>query len=99
MNPDVRQEALSRNGLTETQDGYELTALGFRRASQRALVLREQGDPEATRMLALDPSDPLRWEFCRALQIDVFTAEVRQLVFKFFCPVRSRNSEANECAK
>jgi hypothetical protein len=76
VNPEVRQEALRRHGLTETRDGYELTALGFRRASQRALALRKEGDPEAARMLALDPGDPLRWEFARCLQIDSFVSEV-----------------------
>ncbi|MFI5977067.1 hypothetical protein [Streptomyces sp. NPDC051452] len=77
MNPEARQEALRRHGLTETQDGFELTAEGFQRASRRARDLRQQGDPEAVRMMALSPEDPDRWEYCRCLQIEAFTAEER----------------------
>ncbi|CAM5333151.1 hypothetical protein [Streptomyces aurantiogriseus] len=76
MNPETRQEALRRHGLTESADGYDLTPQGFQRASRRALTLREQGDREAARMLALDPSNPLRWEYARCIQIDAYTAEV-----------------------
>ncbi|MGW0136265.1 hypothetical protein [Streptomyces sp. NPDC003299] len=74
----ARQEALERHGLTESPDGFELTAEGFRKASQRALELRRQGDLEAADILGLDPTDPLRWEFCRCLQIDSFTTEAHQ---------------------
>ncbi|MBL1104915.1 hypothetical protein JK361_09965 [Streptomyces sp. 5-8] len=77
MNHEGRQKALRRHGLTETQDGFELTAQGFQKASRRAQGLREQGDPEAVRMLALSPEDPLRWEYCRCIQIEAFTAEAR----------------------
>jgi hypothetical protein len=69
---------LARHGLTETQDGFALTAQGFQRASRRALDLRKQGDPEATRILALPSDDPLRWEYARCIQIDAFTIEVHQ---------------------
>ncbi|MFD0210840.1 hypothetical protein ACFVH9_17305 [Streptomyces hirsutus] len=78
MSTEERQEALSRHGLVETEDGFELTLAGFRKASRRALDFRKQGDPEAARMLALGPSDPLRWEYARCLAIDSFTAEVHQ---------------------
>ncbi|MEU8588369.1 hypothetical protein AB0C59_15430 [Streptomyces sp. NPDC048664] len=78
MNPEARQEALSRHGLTETEEGFELTAQGFQRASGRALELRQQGDPEAVQMLALDPDDPLRWEYCRRIQMEAYTNEVNQ---------------------
>ncbi|MEV5429086.1 hypothetical protein [Streptomyces sp. NPDC052701] len=70
------QEALERYGLTETSDGFALTLKGFQRASRRALDLRKQGDPEAIRVLALPPDDPLRWEYARCLQIDSFVSEV-----------------------
>ncbi|MFE0451624.1 hypothetical protein ACFW2D_10085 [Streptomyces sp. NPDC058914] len=76
MSNGARQEALSRHGLVETEDGYELTLAGFRRASKRAQDLRKQGDPEADRILALPSDDPLRWEFCRCLAIDAFTTEI-----------------------
>jgi hypothetical protein len=76
MSPDARQGALQRHGLTETQDGFALTAQGFQRASRRALDLRKQGDPEAARMLALPSDDPLRWEYARCIQIDAFTTEM-----------------------
>jgi hypothetical protein len=74
MSPGERQETLRRHGLTETEDGFELTLRGF----QRALALRERGDREAARRLALNPPDPLRWEFARCLAIDSFTTEVHQ---------------------
>ncbi|MEU5030199.1 hypothetical protein [Streptomyces milbemycinicus] len=67
-----------RHGLVETPDGYELTLQGFQRASRRAQGLRQQGDEEAARMLALGPSHPARWEYARCLAIDSFTAEVYQ---------------------
>lgn len=70
------QEALERHGLTETPDGLALTLGGFHKASRRALDLRQQGDPEAVRMLALEPSDPLRWEYARCIQIEAFTTEI-----------------------
>jgi hypothetical protein len=78
MNSEARQDALRRHGLTETQDGFELTAEGFRKASTRALDLRKRGDPEAERMLVLSPEDPRRWEYARCIQIDAYTAEVHQ---------------------
>ncbi|PPS71979.1 MULTISPECIES: hypothetical protein [Streptomyces] len=78
MSPDARQEALRRHGLVETEDGFALTAQGFQRASRRALDLRKQGDLEAARILALPSDDPLRWQFARCIQIEAFTAEVRQ---------------------
>ncbi|MBZ6258904.1 hypothetical protein KVH22_25645 [Streptomyces olivaceus] len=71
-------EALRRHGLTETEDGFALTVQGFQKGSRRALALRDQGDPEAIRMLSLAPEDPARWEYCRCIQIDAFTAEVRR---------------------
>ncbi|ROP53306.1 hypothetical protein [Streptomyces sp. PanSC9] len=77
MNPEARQEALKRRGLTETQDGFELTVQGFQKASRRAQDLRKHGDAEAVRTLALSPEDPLRWEYCRCIQIEAFTAEAR----------------------
>ncbi|MFF9210456.1 MULTISPECIES: hypothetical protein [unclassified Streptomyces] len=73
-----RQGTLSHHGLVETPDGFALTLAGFQKASQRALDLRRQGDQEAIRMLALPSDDPLRWEYCRCLQIDSFTAEAHQ---------------------
>jgi hypothetical protein len=78
MQDRFRQEALRRHGLTETQDGFALTAQGFQRASRRALDLRKQGDTEAAQILALAPSDPRRWEFARCIQIEAFTAEVHE---------------------
>lgn len=78
MKHEARQEALSRHGLTEGPDGFELTAEGFRLASRRARELREQGDLEAIQVLTLPSDDLLRWEFCRCLQIEAFTAEVHQ---------------------
>jgi hypothetical protein len=75
VNPETRQEALRRHGLVETQDGFALTAHGFRAASRRALDLRKQGDAEAVKILSLSPDDPLRWEYARCIQIDAFTAE------------------------
>ncbi|PAN00524.1 hypothetical protein CJI59_16695 [Streptomyces sp. Alain-F2R5] len=78
MNPEARQEVLRRHGLTVTQDGFALTVRGFERGSRRALALRQRGDPEAIRMLSLRPEDPLRWEYCRCIQIDAFTAEARR---------------------
>ncbi|MFJ3359553.1 hypothetical protein [Streptomyces anthocyanicus] len=81
MNPEARQEALTRYGLTEIEDGFEMTLVGFQQASRRALELRGQGDPEATRMLSLSPEDPLRWEYCRCIQIDAFTGDARQSPF------------------
>ncbi|MGR6973223.1 hypothetical protein ACU639_27155 [Streptomyces cynarae] len=76
MNPEARQEALSRHGLVETEDGFELTLAGFQRASKRAAGLRKEGDPEATQMLSLSPDDPLRWEYCRCIAIEAFSSEV-----------------------
>ncbi|GAA5078756.1 hypothetical protein [Streptomyces similanensis] len=76
-----RQEALSRHGLTETQDGFELTAEGFLKASRRALGLRRQDDQEAIRILALPSDDPLRWEYCRCIQIEAYTDEVHRSGF------------------
>jgi hypothetical protein len=73
-----RQEALERHGLEESPDGFQMTLRGFRAASRRALDLRKQGDPEAARILALPSDDPLRWEFARCIQIEAFTAEVRE---------------------
>ncbi|AMW13337.1 hypothetical protein A4E84_29875 [Streptomyces qaidamensis] len=78
MNPEARQEALRRHGLGETEDGFELTLAGYQKASRRALILRDQGDPEAIQILALASSDPRRWEYARCLAIDAFTADVRQ---------------------
>jgi hypothetical protein len=78
MQDRFRQEALAQHGLTETQDGFELTVYGFRRASRRALALRKQGDREAARILALSPEDPIRWEYCRCIAIDSFTAETHR---------------------
>ncbi|MEU6651307.1 hypothetical protein ACWDA7_13925 [Streptomyces sp. NPDC001156] len=78
MRPEERQEVLERHGLKETQDGFELAMRGFQKASKRALELRKQGDAEATRILALSPEDPLRWEYARCIQIDSFAAEVHR---------------------
>ncbi len=68
-----RQEALERHGLTEEPDGFVLSLRGFQKAMRRARALRDQGDGEAIRMLALDASDPLRWEYARCIQIDAFS--------------------------
>ncbi|NEA52001.1 hypothetical protein [Streptomyces sp. SID10815] len=81
MNPEARQEALRYHGLVESKDGLALTVQGFRKASRRALELREQGDPEAVRMFTLDPGDPLRWEYCRCIQIEAYTDEVHRSGF------------------
>ncbi|MFE9865895.1 hypothetical protein ACFYPZ_24675 [Streptomyces sp. NPDC005506] len=78
MSPEERQEALEEHGLTETQDGFVLSLRGFQKAAQRAWALRDEGDEEASRMLALDPDDPLRWEYSRCLQIEAFSSEVRR---------------------
>lgn len=72
-----RQEALERHGLVETPDGIELTLSGLQRASKRAVDLRAQGDPEAASALALEPSDPRRWQFMRCLALDAFSREPR----------------------
>ncbi|MET4646091.1 RES domain-containing protein [Streptomyces atratus] len=75
MGPEVRQEALERHGLTESQDGFVLSRRGFQKAARRARALRDEGDEEAARMLALDPDDPVRWEYARCLQIEAFHDE------------------------
>ncbi|MGW3734746.1 hypothetical protein [Streptomyces sp. NPDC005148] len=76
--PEERQEALEEHGLTETQDGFVLSLRGFQKAAQRARALRDQGDQEAARMLALGPDDPVRWEYSRCIQIDSFSSEVHR---------------------
>ncbi|MFJ8507734.1 hypothetical protein [Streptomyces avermitilis] len=75
MSPEERQEALERHGLTEGPDGFDITLRGLQKALKRALTLRGEGNEEAARMLALSPEDPLRWEYCRCLQIEAFSAE------------------------
>ncbi|MCX4608698.1 hypothetical protein [Streptomyces mirabilis] len=78
MSPEARQEALERHGLTEGPDGLDVTLGGLQRALKRALALRDEGDEEAARMLALSPEDLLRWEYCRCIQIEAFPAEVHR---------------------
>lgn len=73
-----RQEALDRHGLTESQDGFEVTLRGLQTALKRALALRDEGGEEAARMLALSPEDPFRWEYCRCIQIEAFHAEAHR---------------------
>ncbi|MFD9920627.1 hypothetical protein [[Kitasatospora] papulosa] len=79
MSPEDRQKALERHGLTEEPDGYVLSLRGFQAGMRTARALRDQGDEEAVRMLALDASDPLRWEFARIIQISAFTSYIHRL--------------------
>ncbi|MFD7858536.1 hypothetical protein ACFV6B_30290 [Streptomyces microflavus] len=76
-----REAALLRHGLTETQGGFTVTLEGFQKAAERALGLRAQGNQEATRMLALGTTDPVRWEYARCLQIDAFSTEAYESGF------------------
>ncbi|MEU1366618.1 hypothetical protein ABZ454_10835 [Streptomyces sp. NPDC005803] len=73
MSPEARQEDLERHGLAEEPDGYLLSLRGFQAGMRAARALRDQGDEEAVRLLALDASDPLRWEYARCLQIEAFS--------------------------
>lgn len=50
----------------ESDDDFNVTLAGFQKAARRALALQAQGDQEAARMLALDTSDPARWEYAVA---------------------------------
>ncbi|MET9051777.1 hypothetical protein ABZW50_11565 [Streptomyces bacillaris] len=77
----VRQGALQRHGLTETQDGFTVTLEGFQRATERARGLRAQGNQEAARMLALGTADPVRWEYAKGLQIETFSREAHESGF------------------
>ncbi|MEV5289949.1 hypothetical protein AB0K64_01755 [Streptomyces sp. NPDC053741] len=43
-----------------------------------ARALRDEGNEEAILMMALDASDPLRWEFARAIQISAFSTEIHR---------------------
>lgn len=81
MHPEVRQEALDRHGLTETQGGFTVTLKGFQKAAERARGLRAQGNQEAARMLALEPSDPVRWSYAKCLQIEAFSREAHESGF------------------
>ncbi|MFD8685341.1 hypothetical protein [Streptomyces sp. NPDC059651] len=78
MIPEERQEALEGHGLTEAQDGFVLSLWGFQAAMRTARALRGQGNEEAIRMMALDASDPLRWEYARAIQIEAFSIEIHR---------------------
>ncbi|MEV1096454.1 hypothetical protein AB0I87_13415 [Streptomyces sp. NPDC049952] len=78
MSPEDRQEALERHGLTEEPDGYVLSLRGFQAGMRAARALRDQGNEEAIRMMALDASDPLRWEYARAIQISSFSTEIHR---------------------
>ncbi|MET7347434.1 hypothetical protein [Streptomyces mirabilis] len=78
MGSDARQAALERHGLTESQDGFDMTLRGLQRGLGRARALRAQGDPEALRMRALDPSDPVRVRYALCIQIEAFHAELHR---------------------
>ncbi len=77
MVPEDRWEPLEWLGLEEGPHGFTLTPSGYQRASRRARDLRDQGDREAASALALDPSDPRRWEFLKCLALDSFSREPR----------------------
>ncbi|MDW4902903.1 hypothetical protein RB625_31260 [Streptomyces californicus] len=81
MTREARQEALERHGLVESGDGFTVTLKGFQKAAERARGLRAQGNQEAALMLALEPSDPVRWEYARCLQIDTFSTEAYESGF------------------
>ncbi|WP_448319257.1 hypothetical protein [Streptomyces sp. CO7] len=70
-----RHAELERCGLTETEDGLDITLWGYQSAMRRAQELRAQGNEEAARVLALSPEDPLRWEYARCIQLDALTRD------------------------
>ncbi|MFI6606883.1 hypothetical protein [Streptomyces sp. NPDC050507] len=78
MATDERQEALERHGLAEEQDGFVLYLRGYQAGMRTARALRDRGNEEAIQMLALDASDPLRWEYASAIQIEAFSTEIHR---------------------
>ena len=73
MTPGVRQKALERPGLTETEFGFQLTARGLQKGVRRARTLSGEDDRERTEILTLGHVHPLRLEPALAIQLDALS--------------------------
>jgi hypothetical protein len=76
VDSEARQVVLERHGLTESPNGFEVTLRGLQKGLERARALRAQGEEEATRMLLLDASHPVRTQYVLNIQIEAFHEEV-----------------------
>ncbi|MET9510787.1 hypothetical protein ABZX62_20395 [Streptomyces flavidovirens] len=73
MTPEEFQEALESLGLVETERGFQLTARGLQKGTQRAHALAKRGDRECAAILALGADHPRRAELALHVQIDLFS--------------------------